>query len=217
MPVSKNKTRAKPGDGMSIINASTQIDLVAVDALSEHPRNPNQGDVWSIQSSIEANGFYGAVVAQKSSGHILAGNHRYRAAKEAGAASIPVIWLDVDDRQALKILLADNRTAELAHRDEEALATLLQELSADEDLLGTGYDAEAVDKLLRDVDIELVDPFFGGRKDKEKNTYTRAKYSEDMLYFELAVPIIEAKDFRPAILSLVGEWPSVTMRQIKQK
>lgn len=131
--------------------ANGKYEEVSIAVLSEHPRNPNQGDIGAIHTSIEANGFYGAVVAQKSSGYILAGNHRYRAAKQAGASTIPVIWLDVDDRQATKILLADNRTAELAHRDEESLSKILQELAAEDDLLGTGYDGDDLDELLRSI------------------------------------------------------------------
>lgn len=57
---------------------------VRLDRLATHPENPRQGDVAAIAASIETNGFYGAVVAQKSSGHVLAGNHRLLAARERG-------------------------------------------------------------------------------------------------------------------------------------
>ncbi|GAA3995316.1 hypothetical protein GCM10022631_01890 [Deinococcus rubellus] len=50
---------------------------------------------------------------------------------------------------ALKILLVDNRTAELGQRDEEAVAALLQEmLGSGDGLIGTGYDAGDLDQLL---------------------------------------------------------------------
>ncbi len=125
---------------------------VSVDSLKVHPRNPNQGDVGAILTSIEDNGWFGAVVAQRSTGYILAGNHRFQAAKLDGAEQIPVIWLDVDDRKATKILLADNRLAELASRDQEALATLLTELAHDDDLSGTGYDGDDLDALLFELE-----------------------------------------------------------------
>lgn len=136
---------------MQIINHAQE--LVAVADLRPHPRNPNTGNVEAIQASIEENGFYGAVIAQRSTGHILVGHHRYQAAVQSGAQQVPVIWVDVDDTRALKILLADNRTAELATRDEEALAQLLQELAADDPagLIGTGYDADDLDTLLADL------------------------------------------------------------------
>ena len=51
-------------------------ELVAPRALRPHPRNPRRGDVDAIEESIAENGFYGCVVAQRSTGYILAGNHR---------------------------------------------------------------------------------------------------------------------------------------------
>lgn len=117
------------------------------DPLREHPQNPRQGNVEAIDESIETSGWYGAVIAQKSTGYILAGNHRYRAAVARGATEIPVIWRDVDDETAVRILLGDNKIADLGGYDEELLATLLDSLDS---LEGTGYSdvmarAEAVE------------------------------------------------------------------------
>lgn len=143
---------------MQIVNQ--KHEQVAVTRLQPHPRNPNVGNLDAISTSIKENGFYGAVVAQKSTGYILVGHHRYQAALHAGAEKIPVFWVDVDDTRALKILLADNRTAELAIRDEEALATLLQELAdSEEGLLGSGYDSTDLDTLLAKVSDDLPDSF----------------------------------------------------------
>jgi len=124
-------------------------DRVAVERLRPHPLNPRRGDLAAIAESIAENGFYGAVVAQESTGHILAGNHRYLAALQRGAPHLPVIWLDVDDDQARRILLADNRTSDLAGYDDPALARLLQDLQATpRKLAGTGYDDAAVKEIL---------------------------------------------------------------------
>lgn len=135
---------------MKIINEGTEN--VPLDRLERHPRNPRQGDVGAIHQSIEANGFYGAVVAQKSTGYVLAGNHRMEAARHAGAEEVPVIWVDVDDGEALRILLADNRTNDLATYNEALLAEVLQGLLEDGGTLdGTGYDGDALDELLADL------------------------------------------------------------------
>lgn len=119
--------------------------------LKPHPRNPRQGDVGAIYQSIEANGFYGAIVAQRSTGYILAGNHRYKAAAEAGAKTVPVIWVDVDDETAVRVLLADNRTNDLASYDNAVLADILAELASGPGLEGTGYDGDDLDQLLTDL------------------------------------------------------------------
>ncbi|CAM3164108.1 DNA modification methylase [Deinococcus saxicola] len=121
-----------------------------IDDIQPHPRNVNVGDVEAIRLSIRENGYYPRVLVQESRRFILVGNHTWQGAKEEGFSELQVTLLDVDDRAALKILLADNRTAELSHRDEEALAQLLQELAADDPagLSGTGYDAGDLDTLL---------------------------------------------------------------------
>lgn len=135
---------------MRIINESAET--IAIDAVRPHPRNPRQGDIGAIHASIEANGFYGAIVAQRSTGFILAGNHRWQAARHAGATEVPVVWVDVDDDHALRILLADNRTNDLASYDDSALADLLRDiLESTGSLDGTGYDGDALDDLLKDL------------------------------------------------------------------
>lgn len=117
------------------------VEMVPITAVGQHPENPNNGEVDAIAASIEVNGYYSPVVVQRSTGRILAGNHRYVALLDLGANEIPVIYVDVDDEAALRILLADNRTAALARIDDALLTPLLDRLAASEDgLLGTGYE-----------------------------------------------------------------------------
>jgi hypothetical protein len=125
---------------MTAINQEYEVVKIDgdFDVIREHPDNPNRGDEAVIDESIDVNGWYGAVTAQKSTGYIVAGNHRYRVAKAKGMKEIPVIWKDVDDESALRIMLADNQTARRADPDEEKLTALLQSLP---DLGGTGYDS----------------------------------------------------------------------------
>lgn len=139
---------------MRIINSTTE--LAPLDTVRPHPRNPRQGDTGAIHESIEANGFYGAIIAQKSTGFILAGNHRWQAAQQSAATEIPITWVDVDDDHALRILLADNRTNDLASYDENALAEILKEIhEAHGNLIGTGYDGDDLDQLLEDLGLEV--------------------------------------------------------------
>jgi ParB-like nuclease domain len=79
-------------------------ELVPAEQLNEHPRNARRGDVDAIATSIRANGFFGTLVAQRSTGNVLVGNHRFRAGILEGMESFPVIWIDCDDARALKIL-----------------------------------------------------------------------------------------------------------------
>ena len=120
--------------------------------LTPHPSNPRQGDIGAIIQSIEANGWYGTLVAQISTGYVLAGNHRLQAARHCGIDRVPVHWVDVDDDTANRILLADNRTTDLATYDNSLLADLLVEMGKTGNLEGTGYDGDDLDDLLADLE-----------------------------------------------------------------
>lgn len=124
-----------------------------LDALLDHPRNPRRGDDSSVAASIDRNGWYGAIVAQQSTGQILAGHTRRRALQKAGETRGPVIWLDCDDETALRILLADNRTAELAVWDEAELLSLLTSVTPDE-LSAVGFTVDDMEALQRKIDTE---------------------------------------------------------------
>jgi hypothetical protein len=129
---------------------------IPVSTLLEHPENPRRGDSKAVNESIAANGFYGAILVQRSSGRVLAGHTRLKAAKQSGATSVPGIWLDVDDKEAKRILLADNRTSDLAYYDDDALFAVLGSILDDgSNLKGTGYDDATYKLLLRnDTDSE---------------------------------------------------------------
>jgi hypothetical protein len=131
---------------------SPQTVLEPIHKLKPHPRNPRQGDVDAITASVNSNGFFGGIVAQRSTGHILVGNHRWQAAAATGITHLPVFWLDVDDERALRILLADNRTNDLAGYDQEALAGILNELSQlPAAFEGTGYGSDDLDDILAGI------------------------------------------------------------------
>lgn len=118
-------------------------NLQPITTVTQHPDNPNNGDTDAIAESMQTNGVYAGVIAQKTTGHILAGNHRYAALLQLGATQIPVTWLDITNEQATRILLADNRTTRLGHDDEHLLATLLDDLTkTPTGLTGTGYTNE---------------------------------------------------------------------------
>lgn len=112
-------------------------EQVSVKKLTRHPDNARRGNVSVIKDSIKTNGFYGAVVAQKSTGRILVGNHRFQAACELGMTEVPTIWVDVDDEQARRLMIVDNRTTDIASYDDQLLLELLEQLP---DLSGTGFD-----------------------------------------------------------------------------
>ena len=141
---------------MKLLNAASE--MVNVQALTPHPRNANLANMDAITESIHESGFYGGIVAQRSTGYILAGNHRYQAAVQLGATEIPVHWVEIGNKAALKIMLADNATAAAAVRDDEALAALLSELQLTDTLTGTGYADADLDALLAGMTVPDFQP-----------------------------------------------------------
>lgn len=124
---------------------ANNVEDVSVNELIVHPRNARRGNIDAIVASIEANGWWGTLVAQKSTKHVLAGNHRLMAAQVMGMATVPVYWIDCDDDEATRILLADNRVADLADYDDQALLDLLSDF--DNDLVGLGFDERDIEEL----------------------------------------------------------------------
>jgi ParB-like chromosome segregation protein Spo0J len=132
-------------------------EMVAVGDLKPHPKNARKSDNAAIDESIASNGFFGAVCVQRSTGFILAGKHRWERAQTAGIDHIPVLWLDVDDKAALRILSADNRVLDKAGYDEEALAKLLTSIQSEcGSLEGTGYTPEDYSDIIAQVGDEIM-------------------------------------------------------------
>ena len=136
---------------MAIKTLTEGVEHIGIDAVKCHPKNPRKGNVDLVKESIQVNGFFGALVVQRSTGYILAGNHRWMAAKDLGMQFVPVIYVDVTDRQAEKILLADNRTSDVAEYNNTVLAEILSQLSDLDSLAGTGYDDAFLENLIEEI------------------------------------------------------------------
>lgn len=105
-------------------------DILRVPAqdIHPHPENPRKGDTAAIADMIRGNGWHGVLVVQRSTGNIIVGNHRYRAGLDVGMDTFPVHYVDVNDEQAMRILLADNRASDVATYDEPLLLRLVAQV-----------------------------------------------------------------------------------------
>ncbi|MFR9826877.1 ParB N-terminal domain-containing protein [Corynebacterium striatum] len=129
-----------------------------LDQLNLHYKNPRRGDVDAIKGSLIANGNFRPIVVNKGTytgrpWEVLAGNHTLKATRALAEENpddkrwhqIDCWVVDVDEERATKIVLADNRTADLGAYDDDTLAALLE--TVDHDLDGTGYDHEDLSDL----------------------------------------------------------------------
>jgi len=128
-----------------------QVRWWHLDKLIPYARNPrnNDGAVDRMAASIQEFGFKIPVLA-RSSGEVVDGHLRLKAARKLSIAEIPVILCDEwTDTQVKAFRLMVNRSVAWADWDEELLALELQELQeADFDLNLTGFDGKEIDDFL---------------------------------------------------------------------
>lgn len=124
-----------------------QIKCVPVGTLIPYPGNPRHGNIAAISESLRENLQYAPLVVQASTRYVLAGNHTLEAAQRLGWPEIDVVFIDVGDDRARRILVSSNRTADLGDYDDRAQAEILTRLGGD--LAGTGYDDDDLDGLLQ--------------------------------------------------------------------
>lgn len=141
------------------------IEYVPVDDLEEWPGNARVGDVERIKVSMRQHGVFNPVIVQRSTNRVMIGNHRIAALRQLhdedpkewdGLA--PVIYYDVDDTQGTKINLIDNKLADDATMDDEALAAQLQAIQDETgDLSGTGYIEDELTDILNHLNPSSLD------------------------------------------------------------
>lgn len=130
------------------IPATLQALSVPLADLKPYPGNPRRGRVSELASSLVYHGQYRPIVVRAGTNEILAGNHTFLAARQLGWSDIAATFVDVDDEEAARIVLVDNRANDLATYDEEELVELLGTLP---DLEGTLFTPQAYQALLEAV------------------------------------------------------------------
>jgi len=122
-----------------------------VDRLIDYARNPRKNDhaVEQMASVITEFGFRIPVVA-KSTGELVDGHLRLKAARKLGLTTVPVVLADeLTDAQIKAFRLLANRSASWAQWDDALLALELEDLKlADFDLALTGFDEDEISRLL---------------------------------------------------------------------
>lgn len=125
-----------------------------VSRLKPFPGNPKTHDLTAITTSIETNGWYGAIIVHAAPTmddtgpvSVLAGAGRLDALYAKGVARTPVLAVACDDKTARRIVLADNRTSELGGFSLPKLAAFATKDQRAGNLHGTGYTTSDLDAL----------------------------------------------------------------------
>ena len=139
-----------------------KIEMLKTDDLIPYENNPrkNENAVDAVAESIREFGFKVPIVVDKEN-VIVSGHTRLKAAQKLGLKEVPVIRADdLTDEQIKAFRLADNKTAELAGWDFEALDEELEGLNID--MSRFGFDA------VEEFNADDLNHMFGESEAKEK-------------------------------------------------
>src|ERR1044071_2806372 len=130
-----------------------EVQVWPIDQLVFYSRNPRKNDsaVDRMCASIREFGFKIPVLA-RSSGEVVDGHLRLKAARRLGITEVPVILCDEwSEAQVKAFRLMVNRSVGWAEWDDELLAQELADLKGlDFDLSLTGFDDHEIDDFLSD-------------------------------------------------------------------
>ena len=103
------------GSTEEVNQSATQDQSLPVKSLSPGKYQPrlavNDDSITELAESIRAQGIIQPLIVRRVGGNsyeIIAGERRWRAAKQAGLDTVPVIIKDVDDNAALAMALIEN-------------------------------------------------------------------------------------------------------------
>lgn len=137
--------------------SSRKVVMRDLSDLKSDPRNARRHDKTQIQrlaKSLKEFGFIMPVLID-GGGTIVAGHGRIAAAKQLGISKVPTLAVThLTDAQRRAFAIADNRLAELAHWDNQALASELSALSS----LGLSFDCETIGFDTAQIDL-LIENF----------------------------------------------------------
>ncbi|MCC6095821.1 MAG: ParB/RepB/Spo0J family partition protein, partial [Eubacterium sp.] len=121
----ENKSHANSADTENLDNKVLHVRLTEVIPNQEQPRKDFRDEtIKELADSIRQYGVIQPLLVQKKGKYyeIIAGERRWRAAKEAGLKEIPVILKKFDEQKTMEISLIENIQRENLNAIEEAEA-----------------------------------------------------------------------------------------------
>jgi ParB family chromosome partitioning protein len=118
------------GDESAVMERARGQRRIPIEFLRANPRNPrrhyNEEELEELAASVRAKGILQPILVRTVIGvpdafEIIAGERRWRAAQRAGLHDVPVILLDISDKEALEIAIIENVQRTDLNPLEEAL------------------------------------------------------------------------------------------------
>jgi ParB family chromosome partitioning protein len=132
------------GDEAAVLERQRSQRRVPVEFLKPNPRNPRRvfadAELDELAASIRERGIIQPILVRAARGamdqyEIVAGERRWRAAQRAGLHDVPVLLLEVSDREALELAIIENvqRTDLNALEEANGYQALADEFSYSQD------------------------------------------------------------------------------------
>jgi ParB-like chromosome segregation protein Spo0J len=140
------------------------IEIVALEGLKYHPRNPrihDEKNIRAIMRSISDFRQITPLIVWGKQNYVIAGNGRLEALRRLGRVEAKIIRADyLSEAQALSYMVADNKTTDLSEFDPEQIAEIMGEVAKKGfDPSSTGSAVERVEPLIRDNSCSEDDRF----------------------------------------------------------
>jgi ParB-like chromosome segregation protein Spo0J len=142
------KRRAGAGRDVKAIVAELRPLARSIDEARLDPANENvhdEGSIAAIAASLARYGQRTPIVVNKKTGYIAKGNGTWLAARKNGWTKLAMVFVTDDASTHTGYRLADNRTAQLAHFDDERLAASIALLKEQEEDLFAALQLEALE------------------------------------------------------------------------
>jgi len=171
-------------------------------SLVEHPRNYNTHPAEQIRllaKIIKHQGWRNAITVSKRSGFVVKGHGRLAAAMLLKTEKVPIDVQDYkDEASEVADMIADNRIAELAEADTDALKDLLIDDVFDGfDLDLTGFSSGDINALLKDG--LQVDHIAGEEAEKDNKDLSEDYLTSDIRQIVL---IYDAESYEKVIVKM---------------
>lgn len=155
MPATAQMKHNVPPELLELIGG--EENLVPIEDLKPHPENARRGDVDFVRESLREHGQYRLAVVQRSTGFVCVGNHMLQAAALEEWTHLAAVYRDLDDHQARRLRLADNRAHDKGGYDQDALLAELENLRAEASERAKDADPQEIAaKVLADVGFDQM-------------------------------------------------------------
>lgn len=179
-------------------------EWIHIDQLNPWDKNPRFNDqaVVQIAESIKKFGFASPIIARTEDNRIIAGHTRWKAAQSLNIQYVPVRFMNLSEKEADALALADNRLGEISSWDDGLLGDILAELDdGDFDIDVIGFSQQEIDQLMGN----WVDPFFDDDEDISSDNENDQIEDNGTTMISLTVPISMAKDVCDLIVDMLDE------------